>query len=343
LAAAAALLVLGACCAPGALAQSRALGASLTFENDVFAGSDDNYTNGIQIERVRESDARDVKMLQTFKRFHGAWDKADAIVIRDRVGQLMYTPTDIGNPAPQPLDRPWAGMLYLQRSYRGVVGTERSWDVTLMAGVIGPRSYAEHAQKFVHKHITGSTYPRGWANQIGGALGLNVLAGQRRAIWSDRPLAAGWASSLAWHSRVGVGNVMSFAGLGATLAVSSSAAGLAGEDSKAIILNRIINEAGAIAPPNRCLGINDLRCTLFGDVEVRAIAHNVFLDGNWGRNDPQVDSRGLVADFSVGLRIGIPQSQWYVEYRASQRTPEFRSARPVRPQRWGAITVGVQL
>ena len=77
------------------------------------------------------------------------------------------------------------------------------------------------------------------------------------------------------------------------------------------------------------------------------MAHNVFLDGPMFRNGPSVDRRVLVADASVFARLDFPKTRrfcgpWFVHFRATRRSPEFRSTKAVHSQSFGALTVGTE-
>ena len=91
-----------------------------------------------------------------------------------------------------------------------------------------------------------------------------------------------------------------------------------------------------------------LECTAFAAIEGRLIAHNVFLDGRLGHDDPHVSKRAFVADISVGARLDFPRTRsaitgpWFVQFRATRRTPEFTSTFPVPSQSFGALTVGTE-
>ena len=89
-----------------------------------------------------------------------------------------------------------------------------------------------------------------------------------------------------------------------------------------------------------------VRCTTFATAEFRAVAYNVFLDGRLGRDDPEVDSRRLVGETTAGVRIDLPRTRsadhgpWFLVFKVTRRSKEFRSAGPVFPHTFGTITVG---
>jgi len=321
---------------------------AITFENDVFVNSDDNYSDGVQASWARRQTAGESGLCRHFR-----CDAGQDVTLTHKIGQLMYTPTDITNPTPQPDDHPWAGMLYYQRSYDLPISERESMTVSGLAGIIGPHALAKQAQKFIHRHITDSPDPQGWDNQIGNSLGLMAMLEQRKAVGylAGRPDA--WSLNSAWYWRAAAGNVMTYAAVGATLRFGYKQALLVGGDNSGIstkssapIENRGVRSGGPGGSGGDCLGLAWLDCSVTANVELRAVAYNVFLDGRWGRDDPQVDSKVLVADTSLGLRLSLPRHQFgrfgtpFLMFQITQRSAEYRSPKSPGPQAWVSITLG---
>jgi hypothetical protein len=113
-------------------------GSIITFalENDLFAGHDDGYTNGVRTSYVSpEADIPPwIEKMAAFMPFfpsvgHTRWTMA--------LGQSMFAPDDLTLKTPQPDDRPYAGWLY------GTVGVIADRDTTLdnlqlTIGMVGP-------------------------------------------------------------------------------------------------------------------------------------------------------------------------------------------------------------
>lgn len=333
-AAAALALVAGAAHAAGPSA------GYFTFENDRFFHVDRYYTNGLQYSlRIGEGAAP-------------GWTGGACrlfnceghvlLATQHDVGQLMYTPTNIENPAPQPFDRPWAGLLYYSRSHTFVAPDRRSvTSLTWLVGVTGPASLAEQSQKLVHK-LWDRPSPEGWDHQVGGSLGLLASAERR---WAIRSLEANWGDTqlrTAAYWRLTAGNVMTYAGAGVMLTL--------GKDLPPVSSGppAILNKVATMAPQDTSCLFAWLRCTGFAGVEARAVAYNVFLDGRIGSDDPEVDSKPFVADGSVGLRLDFPRSRttthgpWFVQVKVTRRSEEFRSSIPVYRHTFGAITAGLE-
>ena len=92
---------------------------TLTIENDLVTGSDNNYTNGLGVTWVSrdldtyepDSFVRKWARLWTFLPFVG--DEGYDTYASWSLAQEMHTPDDITDPNPPENDQPYAGMLYV--------------------------------------------------------------------------------------------------------------------------------------------------------------------------------------------------------------------------------------
>jgi len=127
-----------------AAATAAQAGFILVEENDVVAGSDRHYTQGLEAKVTMKPEG----------------GRRDAWGLRN----LMYTPEDISVSEPQPDDRPWAGLsgVFFERWQR-----KKSrlyvWEVS--AGVVGEESLSGPIQEWFHDMI-GSGEPQGWHHQV---------------------------------------------------------------------------------------------------------------------------------------------------------------------------------
>ncbi|MDB1123582.1 lipid A deacylase LpxR family protein [Vibrio algarum] len=137
---------------------------SITADNDGPFGTDQNYTNGLQIDYSNSiSDLNSIfiryspfSLLEHFENNLHKWHIS--------VGQKMWTPSDIQKEHPEPNERPYAGFLYSQGELITISDTS-THTLGLLVGVTGSNSFAEEAQKFVHS-LVGSDTPEGWDYQI---------------------------------------------------------------------------------------------------------------------------------------------------------------------------------
>lgn len=350
-----ALIWAGAVCggqdaaADAAVAGTKDLAANFTFENDVFFHTDHFYTNGAQFEVKRRTDDRWGATRRVLGAVCFAFE-CDAhgtqlVGTRFKAGQLMYTPTDITNPAPQSGDRPWAGLLYYAVDYPFLSEDGRTLTtVTGEIGVTGPKSFSRDTQRFIHYHFHYRT-PEGWNNQIGGSVGLLAAVEHRRA-WDaiSSKGEEGVQVHSNWHWRLTAGNIFTYVAGGATVVVGKGLPLVSGVEAGSIV-DRL---HAMTAPVTKDCLFSWLQCTAFASIEGRLVARNVFLDGRFGHDDPHVEKRPFVADASIGARFDFPRTRnslagpWFVQFRATHRTPEFKSTFSVHSQNFGALTVGTE-
>jgi hypothetical protein len=180
----------------------------LTFylDNDLFSGTDKDYTNGARVSWISENHpafgflpARPV-----LEKLSGA-DEAGSLIRRlsgfeegdiERgnvvlnyglsITQLMFTPTDFRSPVQPPGQRRYAGWLGLGFSIHAK--NERVLNsAELIFGTLGPRSYAKEAQDFIHDLI-GVPRFQGWADQIPNEFTLDLFLVQKRRVrFLERP------------------------------------------------------------------------------------------------------------------------------------------------------------
>ncbi len=139
---------------------------SIVFENDVFAGTDGGYTNGIILSYAR------------------AWRRLPSepeTQWQFSLGQVMQTPEDIENPMLQPESQPYAGLLFFSigRSYRWQRNAIHTF--SLLGGVVGPASQADHTQIAVHETFSVNK-PEGWQHQLQNEPVLNLAYEYRRTV-----------------------------------------------------------------------------------------------------------------------------------------------------------------
>lgn len=110
--------------------------------NDMIFETDKDYTNG-------------VKLTWTPKNSHFTF----------RLGQDMYTPTDLSAEEPVEGEHPYAGWAYFGLQYKKQLGKDFIYDFTFDIGTTGKRSGAEDTQKFIHDFFNGR-HPNGWDTQV---------------------------------------------------------------------------------------------------------------------------------------------------------------------------------
>lgn len=323
-------------------------GCMITAENDIF-GSDRNYTNGFRafgtFARPEPGSAEEAE-LGDARRLAAEWsDALDLIELAPTpgtqlqrtvgvvFGQVIFTPENLSTARLIPDDRPYAGWLY-----GGLVHattrldddpTRRDDDqayVEFDLGVIGPLSYAEQTQEFVHRLINDEI-AQGWDNQLHNEPALLLRLGRqsRDAYWGD---GEGWGGDSISGWQVNAGNVAVSALFGNTLRWGwelprTFAVGV-GERSTA---------AGALA------GAPDSVYAFLG-ADARLVLRDIFLDGNTFRDSHSVSKEHLVGAVRAGFACHL--DDWFLAFAHERRTREFEEQRS-KGHAFSSISVGYRL
>lgn len=288
------------------------------FENDTFAGTDRYYSNGIKLAWISK-DLRKNGSDGHLPDWAG-WlvDRTPALNRKDflhnlaiALGQNIYTPDDIYAEELIEDDRPFAGWLYLSAALHSrnihLLNT-----LELSVGVVGPSSLAEDSQKWAH-----SKDPQGWTNQLEDEPGV-MLTWQRFWRASRKHVGRGFAYDFIPHAGVTLGNVMTFANAGAEIRYGYNL-----PDDFGTFL---IRPGGGTPVPvsmgdPRLSTHSNFGLSIFFGTDGRAIARNIFLDGNTWQDSHSIDKNALVADVFAGISGVYKFVQ--VTYAHVYRTEEF--------------------
>lgn len=150
--------------------QASTLGFS--WDNDLFVGTDKNYTNGVRVswvgeahQRCKEQNTVTCQIAKGVSLLPGVSLSDTQHALTVSLQQIMLTPQNISRKEPDFDALPYVGYSNLELGLF-------SWDNNglfgygIRAGIVGEDSGAEETQKIVHR-ITGSEPPRGWDNQLG--------------------------------------------------------------------------------------------------------------------------------------------------------------------------------
>lgn len=306
---------------------------TLYFENDTFSGTDQHYTNGVKLSWL-SSDLVDwgqsgwrktiVESLPFVNRAGGQKNFGFAI------GQNIYTPRNIETPTPDPTDRPYAGWSYLEMAF--ISKTPAVSDTLgLQVGLIGPHSLAEDSQRIVHQWIR-EVRPEGWDYQLRNELGVNLVYERRWRLYA-RALVHTVGVDLIPHMGGSLGNVQTYANAGGTIRFGFNLPSDFG-----VQLARPGSVGGTPADdldPRVALDRN-FSLFVFGAGDGRAVARDIFLDGNTFRDSRSVDKESFVADLSAGT--GLIAGRWQLTYTQVWRTREFKTERG-RYNNFGSLTL----
>ena len=295
---------------------------TLLLENDLFFHTDRDYTNGVLAAYTTAPDDTPDWAVRAARRLP-LFPEGGIVRTSYSFGQNMYTPTDISLVNPPLTDRPYAGFLY------GAIGLladngQQLDQLQLQFGMVGPASLAEQAQKFVHK-IVHAGAPKGWDTQLKNEPGL-VLIYERswRAYVSGKAL--GLSFDLDPHLGGAIGNVYDYVNAGVMVRIGFELP----NDYGPMRIDPAMPGANFYEPQD-----DGFSWYLFAGMDGRAIARNLFLDGNSFVNSRSVDKLPLVGDLQFGAAISYARVR--IAFTHVFRTKEYRTQPGV--DQFGAVSL----
>jgi hypothetical protein len=306
-----------------ALAAERAV-VNAQSENDLFGNGDDrHYTNGLKFSIFYPADVQLRPVSGAAARIP-FFEPGTNLRFSLGIGQNIYTPDDITRKFPDPRDRPYAGWLY------GSVGMTSEHEDGLLEileldlGIVGPESFAEDVQTTWHEWID-TTRPEGWAHQLKNEPGI-VLFYERKRRAKPHNFTSWLQADFTPHSGLALGNVFTYAAVGATVRIGD---GLP-TDFGPPRIRPSLPGSGFFDPKGRTYS-----WYIFAGVEGRAVARNIFLDGNTFTDSASVDRKVLVGDAQLGIVVTIRQVR--LAYTQIFRTREFDNQREA--DNFGALSL----
>lgn len=279
-------------------------------ENDKWAGSDHNYTNGFKIGIGLK-----LGMVENLLKDTSGWmldllsDPAASTEFGLFAGQNMYTPKMIGIPTPQPFDRPWAAWLYLggiaQRSTADTLDT-----VEMDIGMVGPAALGRQVQTEWHRLVRADK-PRGWDHQIPNEPAFLIGYLHKARFGNDN-------FDVVPHYGATLGTVMTLARAGGIVRAGHNITGF-GADG--------IEPGGAMLQGTRHDQERDgnFEWYVFTGLDYRLVGYNIFLDGTAFHDSPGVDRRTAVHDLTAGFSLRYAQLRFSLT--RIRRSEEFTTSR----------------
>ncbi len=311
-------------------------------ENDLWgSGSDKHFTHGTRLSLVEsrkkhkeegdcqpDDDFHFMDLVRTISdHTPPGWLGFEADQVSFILGQNIFTPEDISNPNLIVNDRPYAGWLYFGI---GLIDPHEKADipyfdiVELDLGIVGPESYAQDVQTWWHKNISDSPRPEGWDNQLKNEAGI-LLNLERKWLMELTPqnyegLQVDFLPSVG----AALGNVYTYASAGGMFRLG-------------------VNLPVDYGPPRIRPGAQGsdffqydkkkpVSWYAYAGVEGRAMAVNIFLDGNTFADSHSVDKKIFVGDFHTGFvlviyhaRLAFSQVFRSSEFNGQQELSEFGS------------------
>ena len=287
---------------------------TLQFDNDMFGGSDRHFTNGMRASWLSPA-GKTPAVIRNLATQMPLFKPSQKMRISYSIGQNIFTPEDITRTDPSRDDRPYAGWLF---AGIGLVAAndQRLDKLELDIGVVGPYSLADEVQTRWHDLI-GITKPEGWGDQIRTEPGFALFYERSWRQLREFDLThiipiENLGVDMTPHIGGALGNVFIHATGGATFRL--------GDDLR--------NDFGTPKIRPNLPGTDFFEPDdgfgwyIFAGGEGRAVARNIFLDGNTFRNSRRVDKIPFVADFQTGIALTFWRAR--LSYTQVFRTKEFR-------------------
>ncbi|MBE0502007.1 MAG: lipid A deacylase LpxR family protein [Desulfuromonadales bacterium] len=281
---------------------------TIYWENDTFAGTDRDYTNGIKFSWSTPFDLLDSTSLPAwsfpfFKQlpFVGGSEGTHAVSIS--LGQDMYTPADAKSVEVVRDDRPYAGYLYVAAGFHTRHAIRKdSWELRL--GVVGPSSLAEKTQNFVHDLI-GEERANGWDHQLKDEPAVDLIC---ESQWQSGsvPLGRRFGVDLIPHLGGRIGTVNTYLNAGAEIRLGWD---LPNDFGSCPIRGGCETNSAFIDGSKKKSTFH-----IFVSADGKAVVHDIFLDGNLFHDSHSVDKKPLVGELMGGFVWQIESLKWTYSY-----------------------------
>jgi lipid A 3-O-deacylase len=288
-------------------------------ENDVFAFTDRYYTHGMKLSWTSPD------------RLSSLFDSTAQRAFSVSIGQSIYTPADIEREELIENDRPYAGFTYFSLAFHRK--KDRCLDtLEFVLGIVGPHSYAEQIQRFVHGLIEADD-PKGWDNQLSDEIVFSVVFDRkwRLRLGSEDK---NFAPDMIVHLGGSLGNLMTAAVTGFQFRIGWNLP----EDFGSFLIrpggegSTFFNDR-SVSPANpRRFGIHS-----YIYVAGHAVFRNIFLDGNTFRESHRVDKHPFVADIIAGVALTFKLFKFSYAYVC--RTRQFKTQ--PKPHIFGTVNISL--
>lgn len=276
------------------------------YDNDYFAATDENYTQGYSFEVVLQSLEKNPVNTLFFK--PSSANKKFGLALE----HIGFTPNDYVSKDIQFGDRPFASAIML-KSFKIDTNIEKKFRLSqsLSLGLIGPGAFGKEMQVGIHK-ATGNKIPGGWDNQIKNDLILNYRIDFEKYLFSCKNLLAFNA-----NGTLQLGTLFTNASVGFNTTIG------------------IVNSPFETVEENR-----NFQVYLFAQPMIGIIGYDATLQGGvFNGKSPYTISTDNLERFTAQYNYGlvIKTRTLYFEYTRSAITREFKSGSSAK---WGGIRIG---
>lgn len=323
-------------------------GWTIAFDNDLlsFADRDFDYTGGLAVTFAgRRAD----EWMFSLDPIVGLLDplvpsvdvRMTALPLHSlQVGLIAFTPDDLNNRDPLPLDRPYASLLFLANSRTYVTHPAAPvYETSFTFGVLGLDA-AKAIQRGIHTGLNQKRVPEGWDHQIsdGGEPTLR-FTWARQSLLASNFQAQATEYELKWRSEVSVGYL------------TEASVALSGRWG---VLNTpwwsfAPERADYVSQPAPVVG-NAVRAGrrelyVWGGVKLRARAYNAFLQGQFRHSEVEVSAsrvERLIGEAWLGVTWQFSQT-YRVGYVVRYQMREIKDGPASRDLLWAGLVLSRDL
>ncbi|MBU0481235.1 MAG: lipid A deacylase LpxR family protein [Proteobacteria bacterium] len=298
---------------------------TLYWENDAFTGTDRGYSSGLKLtwSTPYETDFQEPNLPQwsypLINSLPFIKDKATNRAVSLSVGHNIYTPENTSRRDLIVEDRPYAGYLYFATGFHSrTMNRKTSWEFQF--GVVGPLALGEEVQNITHQLLSNNK-AEGWDNQLKNEVAIEAICESQWRTW-QKDCGSGYNFDLIPHLGFRVGNVNVYGNAGVEVRYGWK---LPDDFGSCPIRAGCATNSAFRDPFPRDNGFGIVGWHFFAALDGRAVAHDIFLDGNTFKDSHSVDRRVWVADFMAGYVLDLNQLR--LTYSYVLRTKEFDAER----------------
>jgi len=319
---------------------------TLFLDNDLFGGTDENYTNGVRFSYITEGKPiiKIPGIQKNLRRLSGGddssqwakriWGFENPEEVEYSYGfaltQLMYTPRTIDTLTPPRGEHPYAGWLGVGFSLHAR-DAHALHSVEFSLGVVGPHSYAQESQDFIHDQKDVEKF-QGWDSQIPNEVTLNVALNQRRRWKNVDDIQLPYGLELDGFNETGIalGNFLTAAHIGGMVRV--------GWNLPVEFSDPRLTTSAHTQKLYSGEGVNRKAWSIYALAGLRGsgVLHDITLDGPVFRSyNTGVDREPWVGEVYAGF--GVRRNGWEFGYVHTYRTKRFKTQD--RAQSFGSIAI----
>ena len=307
----------GAAVAVFSLLQTTAYAEDATYtvviENDYVFNQDRDYSSGVQLDYVSPAKTGRDGLTGRIAREILKAGEGDPVRKRIAFGHLIFTPEDTSGPGTPVGQHPYAGFLYGTYGVLAEKGDQRLDSFHTQIGIVGPESQGEEIQDYFHE-VFGDDEAMGWDSQLDTEVAFSLTYDQARKY----PLfeMGRLESEIITNAGGSVGTLLTQAHVGANWRLGFDL----GDDYGPVKLFPYVSQGQW---DNKSWGSGYVYLGATG----RAVARNLFLDGNTFTDSVSVDKEYFVGDWFAGfvVQAGVAQISFTYQERGkafeTQDTP----------------------